>query len=210
MKENKTSKLVIAVLIVVIIALALMAVTYSKYISKVTGSDEAIVAKWSWKINDTLLTKGQETYEFNLFDTILDTKDGNTEADVANGKIAPGTSGSIPIKVENLSEVNANYSLTLIEEKGKAMTSANIEYSLQGDDSSDDWTTDISTFNITDKALAMGTGRDTQTIYWRWTYSTGDAQDKTDTNVGFDIANATSEADKKITIKAVLQVTQAD
>ena len=210
MKEKKISKVIPIVLLIVMIALILVSSTYAKYTSKITGTDEAIIAKWSWKINDALLTKGQETYDFNLFDTILDTKDGKAEADVASGKIAPGTQGSIPIKIENLSEVNAKYSLNLTAEKGTAMNNAKIEYSLIGGDSANDWTTDISTFNITDKAIAMQNGTDTQTIYWRWAYSTGDTQDATDTAVGFDVANATSEADKKITVKAVLQVIQVD
>lgn len=210
MKPNKVSKAIAVFLVIMMVALIFIAGTYAKYRSQITGSDEATVAKWSWKINNALLAKGQDTYDLNLFETILDTKDGNAETDVTSGKIAPGTKGEIPIKIENLSEVNATYSLAFTEEKGTAMKKANIEYSLKGGDAADDWTTDISTFNITDKAIAMQNGTDTQTIYWRWAYSTGESQDEIDTAVGFDVANATSEADKKITVKAVLTVTQVD
>ena len=65
------------------------------------------------------ISKSDTEFSFNLFDTINDTSDGNNETDVKSTKIAPGTKGKFEIKVENLSEVNANYNLTLKENKNK-------------------------------------------------------------------------------------------
>lgn len=209
LKKNKTSKLVAITLLIVMIALVLVASTYAKYTSQVSGSDTAQIAKWEWKINNNDLTKEQKTFDFNLFDTISDT-DGNNEADVKTGKIAPGTKGQFQIKVDNLSEVNANYNLTINATKGKSISNAKIEYSIIGTDEAGDWTEDITTFNITNEKLAMENGTNTRTIYWRWAYSTSTEQDEYDTNVGFDAGKATNDADKSITVNAILNFTQID
>ena len=144
-----------------------------------------------------------------MFDTIKDT-DGNNETDVKTTKIAPGTKGGFEIKVENLSEVNANYNLTLKETKGQDISDAKIEYSIIGTDKATDWTTDINTFNLTNTLLNMETGSKTLTVYWRWAYSPSVAQDDADTTVGFAAANSVSDVNKTITIEAKLNFTQVD
>ena len=164
---------------------------------------------FNWQINDTDVSKSDTEFSFNLFDTIKDT-DGNNETDVKTTKIAPGTKGGFEIKVENLSEVNANYNLTLKETKGQDISDAKIEYSIIGTDKATDWTTDINTFNLTNTLLDMETGSNTLTVYWRWAYSPSETQDDADTAVGFLAANSASDANKTITIEAKLNFTQVD
>ena len=113
------------------------------------------------------------------------------------------------ITVSNLSEVNTNYSLTLTETKGSVVSNANIEYSIIGTDEATDWTNDIGTFNFTNTRLAIGASNEV-VLYWRWAYSTTESQDTADTAVGFAVAGATSESDKSITVKAILNFTQID
>ena len=118
-KKNYNSIKIFAILLLlVMLVLMLIVGTYAKYTTEVVGSDSTVVAKWAWQINDTDVSKSDTEFSFNLFDTIKDT-DGNNETDVKTTKIAPGTKGGFEIKVENLSEVNANYNLTLKETKGR-------------------------------------------------------------------------------------------
>ena len=209
-KKNYNSIKIFAILLLlVMLVLMLIVGTYAKYTTKVEGSDSSVVAKWAWQINDSDVSKSDTEFAFNLFDTIKDTADGNNETDVKATKIAPGTKGSFEIKVENLSEVNAYYNLTLNETKGQDVSNAKIEYSIIGTDEATDWTDDIETFNLTDTSLNMNASK-TVTLYWRWAYSTTESQDTADTAVGFAVAGATSESDKSITVKAILNFTQID
>ena len=209
-KKNYNSIKIFAILLLlVMLVLMLIVGTYAKYTTEVVGSDSAVVSKWAWQINDVDVSKSDTEFSFNLFDTIKDT-DGNTETDVKSTKIAPGTKGDFEIKVENLSEVNAYYNLTLKETKGQDVSNAKIEYSIIGTDEATDWTTSINTFNLTNTLLEMETGSKTLTVYWRWAYSPSVAQDDTDTTVGFAAANSASDADKTITIEATLNFTQVD
>ena len=210
-KKNYNSIKIFAILLLlVMLVLMLIVGTYAKYTTEVEGSDSSVVAKWAWQINDSDVSKSDTEFAFNLFDTIKDTADGNNETDVKATKIAPGTKGSFEIKVENLSEVNAYYNLTLNETKGQDVSNAKIEYSIIGTDEATDWTTAINTFNLTNTLLNMETGSKTLTVYWRWAYSTTESQDTADTAVGFAVAGATSESDKSITVKAILNFTQID
>lgn len=210
-KKNYNSiKLFAILLLLVMIILMLIVGTYAKYTTEVEGSDKAVVAKWAWQINDVDVSKSDTEFVFNLFDTIKDTLDGNNETDVKTTKIAPGTKGEFEIKVENLSEVNAKYNLTLKETKGQDVSDAKIEYSIIGTDEATDWTTTLNTFNLTDELLDMETGSKTVTVYWRWAYSPNETQDNADTAVGFAAANSASDVDKTITIEATLNFTQVD
>ena len=209
-KKNYNSIKIFAILLlIVMLVLMLIVGTYAKYTTELEGSDSAVVAKWAWQINDADVSKSDTEFSFNLFDTIKDT-DGNNETDVKSTKIAPGTKGAFEIKVENLSEVNANYNLTLKETKGQDVSDAKIEYSITGTDEATDWTTDINTFNLTNTLLDMETGSKTLTVYWRWAYSPSETQDDADTAVGFLAANSASDANKTITIEAKLNFTQVD
>ena len=209
-KKNYNSIKIFAILLLlVMLVLMLIVGTYAKYTTEIEGSDSSVVAKWAWQINDTDVSKSDTEFSFNLLDTIKDT-DGNNETDVKTTKIAPGTKGGFEIKVENLSEVNANYNLTLKETKGQDISDAKIEYSIIGTDKATDWTTDINTFNLTNTLLDMETGSNTLTVYWRWAYSPSETQDDADTAVGFLAANSASDANKTITIEAKLNFTQVD
>lgn len=207
-KNNNSLKTFALLLLIVMLALILIASTYAKYTTKLTGSSDTTIAKWAWTINNNDVSKDDTEFTFDLFKTIKDT-DGGTEADVTTQKIAPGTKGSFSIEVTNASDVNAEYSLTLTETKATAVSSANIEYSIVGTDEATDWTNDIGTFNFTNTRLAIGASNEV-VLYWRWAFYDDANQDKADTLVGFAAAGATDDADKSITIKADLNFTQVD
>ena len=207
-KNNNSLKTFALLLLIVMLALILIASTYAKYTTKLTGSSDTTIAKWAWTINNNDVSEDDTEFTFDLFKTIKDT-DGGTEADVTTQKIAPGTKGSFSIEVTNASDVNAEYSLTLTETKATAVSSANIEYSIVGTDEATDWTNDIGTFNFTNTRLAIGASNEV-VLYWRWAFYDDANQDKADTLVGFAAAGKTDDADKSITIKADLNFTQVD
>lgn len=180
--------------------------TYAKYTSTFEGnSDSARVAKWSFKVNDTAATN---SFEFNLFDTVKDTVDGNDEADVMVGTdetiIAPGTKGSFDIKLENLSEVNAKYAIDYTVTNDYNIP---VEFSIDGTN----WTTDLADVAASDTTvLNMDGGQDTITIQWRWTFEAAEridalsaTTDATDTALG-------ENGEYTITVKADVTVTQID
>ena len=83
-KDNRLVKFTAFVLLITIIAICLVSGTFAKYTSEATASATATVAKWSIEVNDTeiAVTGDHDTIEFDLFETINDTVDGNAETDV--------------------------------------------------------------------------------------------------------------------------------
>ena len=87
--------------------------TYAKYTTTNTLSGTATVAKWAiaMKANDATITN---TTTINLATAMKDTVDDGTEANVASGKIAPGTKGTFNFNVDGTgTEVDYTYTITL-------------------------------------------------------------------------------------------------
>lgn len=183
MKRNNLFKLGLFTVFVAILSLTLVSGTFAKYTSTVTGSDTVKVAKWEWKINDTNLVTGDEgnktfatNFTFDLFDTIKDT-DGNNEADVANGLIAPGTQGSFEFTITNSSEVNGTYKLEFTSNEEVAQ----IQYSIDGTT----WKDTIADLTTTDIELDMNSSI-TIKVQWTWAFDGNDTNDTNDTNLGLN------------------------
>lgn len=192
MKKNKIFTLGLAIAFVFVLSLTLVSGTFAKYTSTVTGKDSAAVAKWAFQYgnNEGALTNidlvSTKEISFNLFDTILDTN-GDTETDVAANKIAPGTKGSFQFVVNNTSEVNATFDLTL------KVTGAQVpfEYTIQVDEGS---ASEASTTvpSLTTQTIDRNTSV-TVTITWEWPF---DGNDTADTTLG--LAASTVEVNATI------------
>jgi len=216
MKRNNTiSKFIALVLLLTVVTLILVSGTYSKYTSQVTANDTATVANWKIKVNDNDITVASPTTTFNLFSTIKDTADGNTETDVAtvSGKklIAPGTQGSFDLVVKNESQVTAEYTIAFVETKSD--DTLPIEYSLTG---TSGWETDLNELAIasTPQKVAMG-ATETTTVYWRWAFTgavsanyTSSQTDTTDTKLGVDAQTAANAA--TVNVQATVTVNQVN
>ncbi|HPF18187.1 MAG TPA: hypothetical protein PLY08_01230 [Bacillota bacterium] len=87
MNRSWVSKFAGLVLVLTLITTSLVAGTYAKYVTEVSGSDTVTVAKWSAVVDEST-TAGAIT--FDLFDTSADTG-------VVDGLIAPGTEGSFAL-----------------------------------------------------------------------------------------------------------------
>ena len=197
---NKTRRSSMAVRLVAILAVTMMFTmcfvggTFAKYTSKASGSDTATVAKWDIRVNGSEIATS-DTFTFDLFSTINDSDLTSPETDMAPADgsiIAPGTSGKFAIAIQNLSEVNAEYSIDYTVTNSDNIP---VQFSLDGSD----WKTDINDLDVNNVAIGLGTDT-TVTVWWKWAF---DGNDVTDTNLG-NAATAT------LTVKAEVTATQVD
>lgn len=199
-KENKISKIIVFMLLLTIIAMILVSNTYSKYATNASGSDSVVVAKWSFLVNgeEIAVTGDAKTIEFGLFDTIYDSDGENEETDVAEGFIAPGTSGAFEFELQNTSEVTAQYGIDF------EVTNENdipIEYSLDGEN----WNTELSDIDFSeDTILNVDSNTEIINIQWRWTF---DGNNSEDTELG---KLATTDTVPEITISATVNAIQVN
>lgn len=197
MGKNKTMKMILITLLIAMIALVLVSGTYAKYTSSASGSDTARVAKWSFTVGGTDIV-AENTFTFDLFKTIKDT-DGKTETDVVSANadkvIAPGTSGSFDLVLENKSETSAKYGITYTVTNTASIP---VQFSVNGKD----WTDNLANVveSDTDTKLAANNGTKTITIQWKWAY---DGDDTTDVNLG-KVGTA------KLIVQADVTATQID
>jgi len=130
-------------------------------------------------------------------------------------KIAPGTSGSVDLYLENASEVAAQYSI-----KFECTNNADIplKYALVAanaampDSSAADWKSSIAYLDKTDIALAAATTEATTDeanyrLYWKWEFDDDSVTKKTDAT---DFALGTAATAPTATITATVTATQVD
>lgn len=165
MKKNRIFILGIVTMFVAILSLTLVSGTLAKYTSTVTGSNTATVAKWAWQYKGNNLTLNNDVVTFELFDTVYD-EDGTEEEDVADGVIAPGTSGSFIISFTNLSEVNAQVKVDFTSNEEVAP----IKYSTDGST----WKDTIAELSF-DAAVAVDmNGTLEKEVFWKWEFEETD------------------------------------
>lgn len=208
-KENKLTKVAIFALLIAIVAIVLVSGTYAKYTTSLTGTSSAQIAKWAWNISGADIDANTTSYTLDLFSTIKDTATYGTtnEANVIDGKIAPGTTGEFNIQITNKSEVNAEYSVTFGEENPLG---AAIEYSTDG---GANWGT-VAVLDVDTTAIAQNETV-TVPVQWRWAFTAeGNAaaqsdRDEADTLVGFG-ADTTDTTVPVVTVTATLQLDQVN
>lgn len=200
MKKSKTMRIASLLLVLVLVTTCFVGTTFTKYTSSANGTATATVAKWSIEVNDEQIavTNGPKTVSFDLFSTIKDSNGTDDETDVVSGKIAPGTSGAFNLKVENLSEVTANYAITFEVTNGSNVP---LQYSADGTT----WKSDISEIysdlsgNL-DKINGETVDSETEIVYWKWEFN-GD-----DTALGIAAQNSAPT----VTVAATITATQVD
>lgn len=188
MKKNIAMRVASLILMCTIVTSCFVSSTFAKYTSSASGSDTVTVAKWQIKVGGTDITQ-TDTVTFNLFDTIKDNDGTSAETDVVTGKIAPGTSGSFNLAIENTSEVTASYNVAFTIPS----TSIPFEFSTDG-------TTWKSTLDASTNTIASGASTNVK-VYWRWPF-TSTSGDANDTTIG--IAAGT------VTVTATIIATQVD
>lgn len=192
---NKRLKIAMVLIAVTLIAALAISMAYSKYFSKISGTGTATVAKWSFKVNGEAENLGTITL-------------GNTTAQnskVADGKVAPGTSGSFNVALDATgTEVALDYTIKFENVNGNIPT--NLKFY---EDAS--YQTEIA--DITSQGLTGSMGVNdsektkTVTIYWNWEYETGTGAEIT-TNDGIDTEEG--KLAESITFDVVVTGTQQE
>ena len=197
MKDNKLVKVFLIALLIVMVGLILVSGTYAKYTTTFTGSDTATVAKFKVSSNTTAET-------FDLFKTAKEVDGTTADAEVVNGKVAPGTGGKFDIQLTNDSDVKVNYAISLKETNESNIP---IEYSLDG-------TTYVTAANFASVSaadLAIGSTTQTVSVYWRWAFEGKDSTNykttQTDTT-DYTLGTASTAPTVKVEVSTVF--TQVD
>ena len=164
-KKVYAARLGVIALALTLVTTCLMGSTLARYVTEVTGSATATVAKWSFKVN------GQaEKFTIDLGRTAY------TDTTIADKVIAPGTSGSFKIEIDGSgSEVGIDYEIKLkaaadttfpddMVFSTKAITDANL-----GENFSKFIETPVE--GSIDYSAAM---KETVTIYWAWDFGEND------------------------------------
>lgn len=204
MRKSKTMRFASVLLVLTLMTSCFVGSTFAKYTSTATSSDTATVAKWDVEVNDGKISVASPTIAFNLFDTINDTGNTTAETDVAATLIAPGTAGSFALKIENLSQVNAQYTITLTETNTGNIP---LQYSVDGST----WVDSIAGLTMTEltnQAIAMESGTATETVYWQWGFDGGHAGQTNATDTELGIAAQTTAP--TVTVTATITVEQVD
>lgn len=180
--KNKTRKIIgIICAIMLIIAIQVIGITYAKYLTEEKGTGSAEVTKWSFQIEKS----GTQTKTVKLIDPV--NKDYLT-----NGKIAPGTEGTIVITLDGTgTEVDIEYSVKFENEQNKP---TNLKFTYNGVEYNS--LSEIKNLKGTIKHNGE-TLKKNIIISWRWEYETGKtaeeiaANDVIDTNDANNITEYT-------------------
>lgn len=110
MKKNRTTKIAIIVLALVLATSCFVGTTLAKYTTKITGADSARVAKWG-------VTLSANTKFFEA--TYAGDDSITVKADDAKDVVAPGTKGgALSFEISGAPEVDVNVKVTLDGENG--------------------------------------------------------------------------------------------
>lgn len=103
-KENNIKYKILVLSITAVLVISLLAITsYAKYITTINAEGRAQIGKWSFKVNES---DNKNIGEINLG------RKSYTAETIANGEIAPGTSGEFTIKVDATgTKTGVNYTI---------------------------------------------------------------------------------------------------
>ena len=170
-KKSYASRLGVLAVALTLVTACLLGGTMAKYVTEVTGTGSATVAKWSFKANG-------ETETFTGIDlaSTAYTNINNTD----KKRIAPGTEGNFDIVLDaSGSDVAVDYTiafsnlqnkptnLKFYSDKEKKTEISNLATGLAG------------TIELKDVATAV-----TKTVYWDWAIGSSDADNSADTANG--------------------------
>lgn len=186
---NKKIKIAIILIAIILIATLAISLAYSRYFSKITGTGEATVAKWSFKANGRADNLGTIT--------LGNTASANSK--VADGKIAPGTSGKFSVALDATgTEVALDYTIKF--ENLSDTFPTNLKF--YEDQAHTKEIVDITTAGMTGTIGLNDSKTKTVEIYWAWEYQTG-ADDATK-NSNDQIDTTDGETAKNITFDIVV------
>ena len=197
-RSSMMVRLVAVLAVTMMFTMCFVGGTFAKYTSSATGTDNATVAKWSFKVGETDIAT-TDTFTFDLFKTIKDSDGINNETEmnpVDGSIIAPGTQGSFDLVLTNASQVTAQYAIDYTVTNNNDIP---VKFSVDGGTT---WTNDLADVAASDSTkLAANSGTTTIKVQWKWDFNGSD--DSFDTALGIG-GNAV------LTVKAEVTATQVD
>lgn len=174
-KKSYAARLGVLVVALTLVSTCLLGGTMAKYVTDVTGTGSATVAKWSFKA-----TNGTDTTA-NV--DLASTAYGN----VAEKKIAPGTEGSFDIEIDaSGSEVAVDYTIAFSNLQNKP---DNLKFYADKEGKTE--ILDLGNYKGLNGTITLDkvNTKVTKTVYWKWPYETGSgdaikAADVVDTTAG--------------------------
>lgn len=195
-KKSYVARLGVLVVALTLVSTCLLGGTMAKYVTDVTGTGSATVAKWSFKANEKDATS---KFTVDLASTAYD--------NVGDKRIAPGTKGSFDIVIDaSGSEVAVDYTIAFSNLLNKP---DNLTF--YSDETKDTPISDLANYDGLNGTIALDkvNTKVTKTVYWEWPYETGSgdaikASDAMDTTAG---AKET-DGDRKVSFDIVVTGTQ--
>lgn len=173
MKKRNLTTLTVVALLLVLLTLIAVSGTYAKYTTSVTGTAQAIVAKWAFKAEYGTNQAISDNFTINLVEASTETKG------IVDGKIQPGSSGTLTITIDNSeSDVAAKLNVT----------SSAITDGLNGTQFTVE---DVTIEGTTDNVIEAGQTA-TAKVDWVWNYEVEEGT--TDADDTLDGTNATEDA----------------
>lgn len=185
--KNSNKKLAVAALVLlVVLTLAFGGYTLAKYITSASGSGTAQVAKWGYTVDVDATKLFGTKYTFDTFSSKVTDGDASltVSASSTNNVVAPGTSGTMTIKVSGSSEVKAKLTIAvtgikeiaLVLQKGENEVTYNpIKWTLN--DGTANLVTNGTLQAVNDKLQAVilepnsTDGNKTYTLSWAWAFT---------------------------------------
>ena len=196
-KKSNAARLGVLAVALSLVTACLLGGTMAKYVTEVTGTGSATVAKWSFKANEKT-----DTFTVDLAKTAY-TNINNTDGN----KIAPGTEGSFDIKLDaSGSDVAVDYTIAFSNLQNKP---TNLKFY-----SDENMATEIADLTNTtalngEIKLADISKPVTKTIYWKWAYEIGNDEATKKTNNAQDVKDAVNSMTFTITVTGTQQTPTA-
>lgn len=163
---GKTKIKLIYLYYVIIIFLFVMGITFSKYISTISSETQINASLFSFKVGEA--SEG-ESVEIDLKDTITNSIEGEEK------NIIPGSEGKIDLEIDfSDMQVATNYTITVDTDNTSMPSNLKLYTNLAC----------TVEFNGASGTSTLDTEAKTQTIYWKWKYTT---EDETTEWMGKDI-----------------------
>ena len=201
MKTNHAARLGALALALTLVSTCLMGGTLAKYVTEVTGTATATVAKWSFDAKNGDKSIATQEYKIDLGDTTNRVAYEGT--DIKEGVIAPGTEGSFAILLDGSgSDVGIDYTIKF---SGAKNVPDNLVF--YKDEKHNEKIDNF--FSDTDAAIQgiIGAGTSvTPIVYWQWPYdeTKTDEGDTADTSAG----SKEKDDDRKMTFTITVTGTQ--
>lgn len=167
-RKSHVVRLGVLALALTLVTTSLLGGTMARYVTEVTGTATATVAAWSFKANEQTATMSNIDLASTAYDATT----------IADGKIAPGTSGSFKIALDGSgSGVGIEYVIKIAENASttlptdlKFSTSAITEASFG--DTLDKLNENLKgTINANDSTMKKDV-----TVYWEWPFDENDGK----------------------------------